>query len=58
MTFKIIPQDAGMGEHEYIILKNGQFYAYTDSTLNATEIVNAVSYMERAHPDLLGRTIR
>jgi hypothetical protein len=45
--WKIYRQDAGMGEHDYIVLLNDVYFCRTDYSQTAHEIIRAVN---RSHP--------
>jgi len=40
--WKICRQDAGMGEHDYCVLRNGEFFCRTEHEEIALRIINAV----------------
>lgn len=40
--FKVYRQDAGMGEHDYCVLRGDQFYCRTNDLDTAKEIIHAV----------------
>jgi len=40
--WKIYRQDAGMGEHDYCVLRNGEFFCRTDHEDIAHLVVDAV----------------
>ncbi len=53
MIFTTERQDAGMGEHDYAVFKNGVFYARTDDEKTAHEII--CDYMQVHHSDACNR---
>ena len=40
--WKIYRQDAGMGEHDYCVLRNGEFFCRTEHEDTARLVVDAV----------------
>ena len=40
--WKIYRQDAGMGEHDYCVLRNGEFFCRTEQEDTARLVVDAV----------------
>ena len=44
VPWKIFRQDAGMGEHDYAVLKNDTFFCRTDDSPTAHEIIRAMRF--------------
>jgi hypothetical protein len=44
VPWKIYRQDSGMGEHDYAILINDQFFARTEHRQHADEIIRAIRF--------------